>query len=215
MEGMSVPTPPSSKRELPWTAQAVGLEGNILERMERAVVKVRERLLRAANALGQAGVPHAVVGGNAVASWVATVDEGAVRNTRDIDLLVRRDDLPAITAALEQAGFVRDELLGVIRFRDGAEGKPSEAIHLLFAGEKTRPDHPLPAPEIQTVDDTASFRVLDLEALVVMKLLSNRRKDQVHLQDLIGVGLVDRSWLAKLPPELAERLRHLLDTPDA
>ena len=112
---------------------------DILDRMERAVAKVRERLLRATAALNQVGVPYAVVGGNAVASWVATVDEGAVRNTRDIDLLVRRSDLPVITAALEQAGFVRDEVLDVVMFRDGAEGKPSEAVHLLFAGEKTRP----------------------------------------------------------------------------
>src|SRR5271168_3734353 len=124
-----------------WTAQTVGMNGDILDRMERAVAKVRERLLRATAALNLTGVPYAVVGGNAVASWVATVDEGAVRNTRDIDLLVRRSDLPAITAALEQAGFVRDEFLDVVMFRDGAEGKPSEAVHLLFAGEKTRPDH--------------------------------------------------------------------------
>src|SRR5881396_2256545 len=97
-----------------WPAQTVvGMSEEILDRMERAVAKVRERLLRAAAALKQAGVPYAVVGGNAVASWVATVDEGAVRNTRDIDLLVRRSDLPAVTAALEQAGFVHGELLDV------------------------------------------------------------------------------------------------------
>src|SRR5919202_1140492 len=90
---------------------------DILDRMERAVAKVRERLLRATAVLNQAGIPYAVVGGHAVASWVATVDEGAVRNTRDIDLLVRRADLPALTAALEQAGFVRDEVLDVTIFR--------------------------------------------------------------------------------------------------
>ena len=60
-------------------------------------------------------------------------------------------------------------------FRDGAEGKPSEAVHLLFSGEKTRPGNLLPAPEIQTVDDPANFRVITLESLVVMKLMSNRR----------------------------------------
>jgi hypothetical protein len=198
-----------------WTAQTVGMNGDILDRMERAVAKVRERLLRATAALNQTGVPYAVVGGNAVASWVATVDEGAVRTTRDIDLLVRRSDLPAITAALEQAGFVHDELLDVVMFRDGPEGKPSEAVHLLFAGEKTRPDHLLAAPEIQTVNDPAHFPVITLESLLSMKLMSNRRKDQVHVQDMIGVGLIDRSWLAKLPPELADRLQQLLDTPDA
>src|SRR5947207_14570758 len=142
---MSAPIHQSQDGVPPWTAQTVGMSWDILDRMERAVAKVRERLLRATAALNQAGVPYAVVGGNAVASWVATVDEGAVRNTRDVDLLVRRSDLPAITAALEQAGFVRDEVLDVVLFRDGPAVKPSEAVHLLFAGEKTRPDHLLPA----------------------------------------------------------------------
>ncbi len=211
---MTEPSHQSDDRVSRWTAGTVGMNGDILDRMERAVAKVRERLLRATAALNQIGVPYAVVGGNAVASWVATVDEGAVRTTRDIDLLVRRSDLPAITAALEQAGFVRGELLNVVMFRDGAEGKPSEAVHLLFAGEKTRPDHLLPAPEIQTVDDPANFRVITLESLVEMKLMSNRDKDRMHLRDMTGVELIDSSWLTKLPPELAERLQQILDTPD-
>jgi hypothetical protein len=197
-----------------WTHQTVGMNVDILDRMERAVARVRERLLRATAALNQAGVPYAVVGGNAVASWVATVDEGAVRNTRDIDLLVRRSDLPAIITALEGAGFVRDELLDVIMFRDGPDGKPSEAIHLLFAGEKTRPEHFLPAPEIQTVEDPAQFSVITLESLLLMKLMSNRRKDQVHVDDMARLGLIDSNWLGKLPPELADRLQYILDTPD-
>jgi hypothetical protein len=212
---MSLPIDPSPDRDLRWTASTVSMGVEILDRMERAVAKVRERLLRATGALNQAGVPYAVVGGNAVASWVATIDEGAVRNTRDVDLLVRRSDLPAVAAALEQAGFVGGELLDVVLFRDGPDGKPSEAVHLLFAGEKTRPDHLLPAPEIQTVDNPANFRVITLESLIVMKLMSNRRKDQVHVQDLIGVGLIDSSWLPKLPPVLAERLKLILDTPDS
>ena len=48
-----------------------------------------------------------------------------------------------------------------------------------------------------------------------MKLMSNRRKDQVHVLDLIGVRLIDSSWLTKLPPVLADRLKQILDTPDA
>jgi len=186
----------------------------ILDRMERAVAKVRERLLRATKALNDAGVPYAVAGGNAVASWVATVDEGAVRNTRDVYLLVRRDDLPAVTAALGKAGFVPGTLLDVVMFRDGEQGKPSEAVHLLFSGEKTRADHLRPAPEIETVDDPANFRVVTLESLVLMKLMSNRDKDRTHIRDLFGVGLIDESWLSKLPAELAARLKQILDTPD-
>lgn len=193
----------------------VTMPWDILDRMERAVAKVRDRLLRTTAVLNQAGIPYAVVGGHAVASWVATVDEGAVRNTRDVDLLVRREDLPALTAALEKGGFVRAEVLDVTMFLDGPDAKPSESIHLLFAGEKVRAEHPLPSPDLSTIDDPAGFHVITLEALVHMKLLSNRLKDKVHVQDLIGVGLIDRSWLAKLPPVLAQRLQGVLDTPDS
>ncbi len=84
----------------------------------------------------------------------------------------------------------------------------------LFTGEKTRPDHSLPAPEIQTVADAAKFRVITLESLVSMELMSNGAEGGMHLRDLIGVRLIDSSWLAKLPPELAERLKEMLETPE-
>jgi len=74
--------------------------------MIEAVQAVRDRALRATRALENAGIPYAMAGGNAVAAWVARVDRAAVRNTQDVDLLVRRSDLPAITKALESAGFV-------------------------------------------------------------------------------------------------------------
>jgi hypothetical protein len=196
-------------------SSTVTMAWEILDRMERAVARVRERLLRVTAVLNQAGVPYAVVGGHAVASWVTTVDEGAVRNTRDIDLLVRREDLPVITTALERAGFVRAEVLDVTMFLDGPDAKPSESIHLLFAGEKVRAEHPLPSPFLSTIDDPAGFRVITLEDLVTMKLLSNRDKDRTHVRDLVGVGLIDQSWLAKLPLVLAERLQAILETPDA
>jgi hypothetical protein len=77
-----------------------------------------------------------------------------------------------------------------------------------------RPDHLLPAPEIETVDDPANFRVISLESLVVMKLMLNREIDRTHILDLIGVQLIDASWVAKLPPPLVERLQQLLDSPD-
>jgi len=197
-----------------WTAHTVSMSVDVLDRMERAVAKVRERLLRATRALNEAGIPYAVAGGNAVASWVATVDEGAVRNTRDVDLLVGRDDLPAIIVALQHAGFVPTQTFDIVMFRDGEDGKPSEAIHLLFSGEKTKPDHLLPAPAIETVDDPVNFRVLKLDSLVQMKLTWDRNIDSTHIRDLIGVGLIDASWLPKLPPELSDSLKHILDTPD-
>jgi hypothetical protein len=185
-----------------------------LERMVRAVEKVRQRLLRAAAALEAAGVPYAVVVGNAVAAWVARVDETAVRNTADVDLLLRRPDLAAAAAALARAGFVGCEVAGVSLFLDGPGAGPRDALHVVFAGEKVQPDYPLPAPDVAESERGDNYRVLALDALVRMKLTSFRDKDRVHLRDLVGVGLVDASWLPRLPPELAPRLKVLLDTPE-
>jgi hypothetical protein len=79
-------------------ADTVTMPWEILDRMERAVAKVRDRLLRSTAALGEAGIPYAVVGGHAVASWVASIDEGAVRNTPDIDLLVEAENLLGVSS---------------------------------------------------------------------------------------------------------------------
>src|SRR3954470_16650103 len=95
------------------------------ERALMAAEKVKERLRRATKALDDAGVPYAVVGGNAVAEWVARVDEEAIRNTRDVDILIRRPDMPAVRSALEAVGFYYQQLLDVDMFIDGPDGRPS------------------------------------------------------------------------------------------
>jgi hypothetical protein len=183
------------------------------ERMIRAVEKVRDRLLRATAALEKAGIPYAVVGGNAVAAWVSRVDEAAVRNTQDVDLLLRRSDLEAATAALAQAGFVRRHVAGIDLFLDGPKAKARDAVHVVFAGEKVRSEYLLPAPDVNEVDQ-AGFRVLHLEALVRMKITSFQPKDQMHLIDLLDVGLIDASWCSRFPAELAMRLQELVDKPN-
>jgi hypothetical protein len=184
------------------------------ERMIRAVEKVKERLMRATAALEKAGVPYAIIGGNAVASWVSRVDESAVRNTQDVDLLLRRQDLKNAAGALEGVGFIHRHAARVDLFLDGPEAKARDAVHVVFAGEKVRPEYVLPAPDVSESAPSASFQLVNLDALVRMKLTSFRRKDQVHLLDMLNVGLVDASWLSRLPPELATRLQELIDTPE-
>ncbi|OHB72779.1 MAG: hypothetical protein A2V70_12370 [Planctomycetes bacterium RBG_13_63_9] len=184
------------------------------ERMIRAVEKVRQRLLRAASALEKAGIPYAVAGGNAVAAWVSRVDEAAVRNTQDVDILLRRSDLEAAKAALAEAGFVYRHSAGLDMFLDGPGAKARDAVHIVFAGEKVRPEYVAPAPDVSDSEATSTFSILSLESLVRMKLTSFRDKDRTHLRDLIDVGLIDASWLSRLPDDLAPRLQTLLDTPD-
>jgi hypothetical protein len=184
----------------------------ILDRMERAVAKVRERLLRATKALNDAGIPYAVVGGHAVASWVAKIDEGAVRNTRDVNLLLKKPDSLAVADALERTGFVREKALGLPMFRDETDFAFRGPVRVHFCGERFRHTDELPAPDLQTWLDPAGFHVINLEPLLEMKLVGNRNIDATHVRDMIDVGLIDRSWLPKLPPVLAGRLQHILDT---
>ena len=184
------------------------------ERMVTAVEKVRERLKRAAQALATAGIPYAAVGGNAVAAWVGEVDEAAVRNTQDVDIMLRRADLDRAKEALASAGFVYRHSAGMDMFLDGPAAKARDAVHVVFAGEKVRPDYLLPAPDVSESRPAATCQVLDLGALLRMKLTSFRDKDRTHVRDLIGVGLVDSTWLNRLPAELASRLQHILETPE-
>jgi hypothetical protein len=184
------------------------------ERMSNAIEKVRQRLLRAARALEQARVAYAVADENAVAAWVSRVDEAAVRNTQEVDILLRRDDLSAARAALEKAGFVYRHAASMDMFLDGPDAKARDAVHIVFASEKVRPDYTITAPDVSESEETETFRLISLEALVRMKLTSFRDKDRVHVRDLIEVGLVDSSWLNRLPSSLQPRLQELLDHPE-
>lgn len=193
---------------------AVELKPFSWDRMIEAVEAVRERTLRATAALRLVGIPYAVVGGNAVAAWVARVDRAAVRNTQDVDILVRRIDFDSVKTALEAAGFTHHELMGVDCFIDGPDGSPRDAVHLVYAAEKVRPEHAEPTADLDTVEPAEGFDVVPLEALVRMKLNSFRRKDQVHLQDMLNVGLIDATWMDRLLPQQAGRLQQLIDDPD-
>ncbi|AWM37158.1 hypothetical protein GobsT_49080 [Gemmata obscuriglobus] len=184
------------------------------ERTVLAVEQVRDRLRRAVGALDGASVPYAVVGGNAVAEWVGRVDQAAVRNTRDVDVLLRRTDFDAAKAALEAVGFVYRHAASIDMFLDGPNAKARDAIHIVFAAEKVRHDHITPAPDVDESEPGGSFRVAALTALVRMKLNANRDKDRTHIRDFIEVGLIDATWVSRFPPELGARLQHLLDTPD-
>lgn len=110
------------------------------ERLIGMMEKVRECLRRAVRALEAGLIPYAVVDGNAVAAQASRVDEGKIRNTSDADILLRRADLDAAPPYFEKEGFVRTEVLGVPMFLDGPNGKPCQAIHVLLADEKVRPD---------------------------------------------------------------------------
>src|SRR5262245_26987955 len=193
---------------------AVKLGPFSLDRMVRAVEKVRKRLLRATAALEKAGIPYAVAGGNAVAAWVTRVDESAVRNTRDVDILIRRADFDVVRQVLEKAGFVYLHAASVDLFLDGPRAKARDAVHVIFANEKVRPQVPVANPDVTESEAADHYRILSLEALARIKLTAYRDKDRTHLRDLIDVGLIDAAWPARFPPPLRKRLQTLLENPE-
>ena len=188
----------------------------VFERAAQYQERLHERLMRAKSALEAAHSQYAIVGGHAVTAWVSSVDPSAVRSTQDIDILIGRADLPLAIEALQSAGFAYRHAAGIDLFLDGPHGRAREGIHVVFAGEKIRPEYELPAPDLAEIERSErGFCVISLEALVRMKLTSYRLKDQVHLQDLANVGLVDRTWLDKVPATLRQRLQRILDNPEA
>ncbi|HEY3965111.1 MAG TPA: hypothetical protein VGM05_11220 [Planctomycetaceae bacterium] len=181
------------------------------ERHAMAIEDVTQRFLRVTAALDAANVPYALVGGQAVALWIATKDPEAVRVTKDVDLLVRRDDLPAVRKAGLSIGMDYFEVLGVGMLLEQDNPNPRRAVHLIWAGEKVRPENVLASPDISDIHRHHSGKsVIPLLALVQMKLMANRDQDRVHLRDMIGVDLLNRDMLTGLPPELATRLDILL-----
>lgn len=61
-------------------------------------------------------------------------------------------------------------------FLDGPAAKARDAVRVLFAGERVRPDDLLPVPDVGESVSSDRFQVITLEALVRMKLASFRRK---------------------------------------
>jgi len=173
-----------------------------------------DHLLKTVSAsLDAAGIPYAVIGGNAVAVWVARCDVGAVRATKDVDILLRREDLDRAEEALSGVGFIRGEVQGIPVFMEAEHPLPSLGVHVILASEKVRESSKYAAPDVTGAERVSSgFLVLNLLDLVRMKLVANRRHDQVHLEDLLRVGLIDAKLAARLPEDLLERLRYIRDT---
>ncbi len=172
-----------------------------------AVDRVEKRLRRVTSALDAAGVRYAVAGGNAVAAWVGRVDPAATRATRDVDLLVRRADLERISEIMRGLGFERHDLRRLVLFVDPDEPSRRSGVHLVWADERVRPSYPCPAPSVgEAVRDPEGFWVVDLPALVRMKLTSDRAIDRAHVADMLSVGLIDRVVRDALPSPLRERL---------
>jgi hypothetical protein len=171
-----------------------------------AVERVERWLRQVTDALNAAGIPYALVGGNAVAAWVATVDPQATRSTKDVDLLVRRSDAAAITHLFEGLGFRCEDLRGWLFFLDPQFPSRRSGVHLIWAGQRVKSSDLLLTPDVDEFRLAPDgFRIIDLPALVRMKLTSFRDIDRAHLIDMISVGLIDAAVRAGIPDVVRAR----------
>jgi hypothetical protein len=178
-----------------------------------AVEDVQRRMQRIAHALHEAQIPFALIGGQAVALWVGSIDSTATRVTKDVDLLLRREDLPRAVTAAQTVDMDYVFSYGVPMFVERSDPSPRAAVHLIFAGEKVRSRDSSPAPLLEEVVEIEPERpVLAVPKLVAMKLMANRDQDRVHLRDMISVGLVTEAMTDTLAADLGARLRELFAT---
>ncbi len=153
-----------------------------------------------------AGLEYRVVGGFATYLYVEEQAPDAGRLTKDIDIAVRREDLEKIAAAARPFGLEYRHVAGVDMLVQAGQPSARRGVHLVFTGEKVRPQYFEPTPEFGTCRVLKGVRLIPLADLVRMKLTSFRAKDETHLKDLDEAGLITPDIEAILPVGLAQRL---------
>lgn len=165
--------------------------------------------------LEQAGVPHELVGGLAVFLHVENADSTHSSLTRDIDIMIRRDDLPRVVSIAEQLGFRYRHSAGLDMLLYGESNSARNAVHLLFAGERVKQTQIEAHPAIRPVRaglHGQDFLVVPVADLVLMKLSAYRDKDRVHVRGMDAAGLITQAVEQALNEELRFRLGHIRET---
>ena len=173
---------------------------------EKRVNDLLDLALLIERAFSAAGLEYRVAGGLAAYLHAESREPDSGRLTRDVDIAVRREDLAKIARAVEPFGLEHRHAAGLDMLVQKDAPSARRAVHLVFAGEKVRPDYLEPAPPLGPAHIIQGLRILPLEDLVRMKLTSFRLKDQTHLKDLDELGLITPAIEAHLSPELRARL---------
>ena len=165
--------------------------------------------------LEQAGVPHELVGGLAVFLHVENADSTHSSLTRDIDVMILRDDLSRVVSIAEDQGFRFRLSAGIDMLLFGETNSARNAVHLVYSGEKVKPTQLESHPGINPVRvglHGQEFQVVPVLDLVRMKLSSYRDKDRVHVRGMDAAGLITSDVENGLSGELAARLRNVRET---
>lgn len=144
-----------------------------------------EELKRVLDILNESGIEYAVCGGLALAVY------GLPRATKDIDVLIREEDLEAVTEAVREIGFTLTS--GMIPF---SFGKPEETklfrVTKIEDSEVLMLDLLLVTPILQDAWDKREVKrvgdrevhVVSKEGLIGMKERAGRPQDLVDIDNL-------------------------------
>ena len=167
------------------------------------------------DALVSEGIPHELIGGMAVLIHVEEANPEHSTLTRDVDLMVRREDLEAIKDVAARNGFRFRHTEGLDMLLFGETNSAKNAVHLIFSEEKVSPNQAMPNPPIHPVKKSIHARevfVIRVGDLVRMKLSSYRDKDRVHIRSMDAAGLITADVEKALASELQSRLEHIRAT---
>jgi hypothetical protein len=179
---------------------------------EGAMEQILDVAKRFSSVLEEAGIPCRVIGGLAVFLHMESKDPMAARMTRDVDVAVERNLLDRIKAAVEPHGFTYRHAAGIDMFLNPGSHRARSAVHVIFVGERVRPQDPEPIPASEPVRTKEGILIAPVSDLVRMKLTSFRLKDKVHIQDLDSVGLITTEIEEALSEPLRARLAEVRAT---
>ena len=193
----------AKKKPIIWIQMPAFVNSFFEERVERLF----DLAITLEKAFSAAAIEYRVVGGLAVYLYVEQAEPDAGRRARDIDLVVRRQDLQRIADAVKPFGLEYRHAAGLDMLVEREVPSGRRAVHLIFEGEKVKPEYEEPVPYFSEAQRLHGIQLTPLPHLIRMKLTSFRLKDQTHLKDMDEAGLITREIERELTPAMRERLR--------
>lgn len=150
-----------------------------------------EELTSLLQRLDQEGLDYALCGGLALAV------HGHPRFTKDIDLLIRAEDVERALAVVDQLGFSYPAK--PMTFGHGEEQRAIQRVSKLEDGETLMLDLLLLNPRLAAIWQTRQHlalgeqvvQVVSREGLIAMKRIANRPQDRLDIEQLRGDDVRD------------------------
>lgn len=161
------------------------LDGIVAQRIIDAIHEASRRMT-------DLGVRHILIGGAAVGAY------GHARATGDVDFLVGPE------------GFVGTVIKS---FKPGMPIATASGVRIDLITADTYKHLEGTEVELDNPPRTQQVPIARAEALIYMKLISNRRKDKDDIVELIRLGISERSvreYLRGIAPELVDRFDDLV-----